>query len=253
MAKISPIYIGFTNKNMDNLLFEVIEIYGNDKYKIIFKNSKYETIARSKEIKNGQIRDIYTPYVYGVGYIGEDNYNANKQIYNIWHHMIRRCYDEKHRDKNPTYADCKVCKDWHNFSNFRKWYEDNYYEVEGEIMHLDKDILFKGNKIYSPQTCIFVPSRINDMFTKSNIKRGMYPIGVSWKSKNQKFQSQCSILKDGKKTMKYLGLYITIEQAFSAYKNFKENYIKEVADEYKDKIPQKLYDAMYRYEVEIDD
>ena len=53
--------------------------------------------------------------------------------------------------------------------------------------------------------------------------------------------------------MKYLGLYITIEQAFSAYKNFKENYIKEVADEYKDRIPQKLYDAMYRYEVEIDD
>jgi hypothetical protein len=36
-------------------------------------------------------------------------------------------------------------------------------------------------------------------------------------------------------------------------KNFKENYIKQVADEYKDLIPQKVYEALYRYEVEIND
>ena len=64
--------------------------------------------------------------------------------------------------------DCSVYEGWHNFQNFAKWYEDNYYEIEEEQMHLDKDILVKGNKVYSPDTCVFVPETINGLFVKSN-------------------------------------------------------------------------------------
>ena len=122
-------------------------------------------------------------------------------------------------------------------------------------MHLDKDILYKGNKIYSPSTCIFVPNRINTLFTKSNLTRGKYPIGVNIDNKTHKFRARCSIFDNiNKKVIRVtLGSYNNEIEAFQCYKRFKENYIKEVAEEYKNLIPTKLYEAMYKYEVEITD
>lgn len=122
-------------------------------------------------------------------------------------------------------------------------------------MCLDKDILYKGNKVYSPKNCVFVPEKINILFIKSNKSRGGYPIGVSYHKQNRKFVAKCSIydFKENKQKLIYLGCYDTPEKAFKAYKQFKEKHIKKVADYYKDKIPNKLYQAMYDYEVEITD
>ena len=113
---------------------------------------------------------------------------------------------------------------------------------------LDKDILIKGNKIYSPETCAFVPAEINGIFTKTNSKRGVYPIGVSL-HKEGRFQAK--VLKNKKQA--YIGLFDTPEEAFQAYKKAKEEYIKEVADKWKDKIDPRVYEAMYNYQVEITD
>ena len=247
--------IGFTNINMDNKVFTIIELVDKDHFKIKFEESGYETIAMRKELKNGRIRDVYTPYIFNLGYLGEGKYSNkyDKKLYETWRGMFKRCYDEENRHKNLTYKDCEVDDIWFNLQNFGKWYEDNFYQIEGEKMCLDKDILVKGNKIYSPNTCIFVPKRINELFTKTNKNRGKYPIGISWKEKNKKFQVQCSVVENERKTMKYLGLYTDLNEAFKVYKDFKENYIKQVADEYKDKIPKKLYEAMYSYKVEIND
>ena len=115
-------------------------------------------------------------------------------------------------------------------------------------MELDKDILNKGNKVYSPDTCVYVPQSINSLFTKSDKVRGEYPIGV-YKQKD-KYVAQ---LNKGNGKQIYLGSYSTPEEAFQAYKQAKEEYIKEVANEYKDKIPYRLYEALMNYEVEIDD
>ena len=121
-------------------------------------------------------------------------------------------------------------------------------------MQLDKDILKKGNKVYSPETCIFVPRRINSLFIKSDKARGRYPIGVTLRKDNGKYRSQCDVqYEEEPRKQIQLGQFDTPEEAFYAYKQFKENYIKEVADIYKPYIPEKLYEAMYRYEVEIDD
>lgn len=121
-------------------------------------------------------------------------------------------------------------------------------------MHLDKDILIKGNKIYSPDTCIFVPQRINKLFTKCDKNRGNSVIGTHH-DKNNKYQANCRLVnpKTGKSKNKYLGIYDTELEAFEVYKYYKEKNIKEVADYFKEQIPQKLYDALYNYEVEIDD
>lgn len=118
-------------------------------------------------------------------------------------------------------------------------------------MCLDKDILIKGNRIYGPDTCIFVPNRINALFTKSNSSRGLYPIGVSIHQGH--YKAHMSKIINGKKQMKYYGKYDTPEQAFECYKQIKEEYIKEVAEEYCGLIPDTLYFALCAYEVNIDD
>lgn len=155
--------------------------------------------------------------------------------------------------KHPTYTDCEVCDEWLNFQNFAKWYDENFYEVDGERMHLDKDILVKGNKIYSPETCIFVPQKINVLFTKCDKSRGESVIGTT--TRNGRYRVHCCLFnpKTGKSKYKNLGTYDTEEEGFKVYKYYKEKNIKEVADYYKIQIPQNLYDAMYSYKVDIND
>ena len=224
-----------------------IDVYFPE-YNWIAKNKRYN------EFKKGEISCVYERRTCGVGYIGLGEYspceNGKKtKCYKVWHSMLTRCYDSKVKRNYPTYKGCIVCTEWHNFQAFAEWYNDNYYEIPGEVMCLDKDILFKGNKTYSPETCIFVSNEINALFIKGNKDRGALPIGVSYHKKGNVYISRCNF---GNK-LKHLGYFDNPEKAFNAYKTAKENYIKEVADKYKEYIPQKLYCAMYNYEVEIDD
>ncbi len=209
--------------------------------------------------KKGEIKSHFTQTIYNVGIIGleetVDNSGEQAKSYKTWNSMLQRCYDKKFHLKKPTYADCLVCEEWKYYKNFKEWFNKNYYEIEGQKMMLDKDILRKNNKVYSPDTCVFVPERINTLFTKRQNDRGDLPIGVVWKKKNKKYEARCNVfdVKDIKYKRKYLGLYNTSEEAFNAYKKAKEENIKLIAEYYKDKIPQKLYDAMCRYEVSIND
>ena len=120
-------------------------------------------------------------------------------------------------------------------------------------MCLDKDILYKGNKIYSRKTCIFVPQRINNLFTKSNKRRGKDPIGV-YQLPSGNYEVKCN---NGYGKSVYLGTYSTKEEAFYRYKEYKEKVIKEVIDSYEGRIPEphysRLKEAMYNYKVEMDD
>lgn len=231
-----------------------IDVYFPE-YNWTFKNTYYSVF------KNGKIRCPYEKRYYGIGYIGEGKYKIHDKngkltkCYNTCHDMLKRCYDEKFHKNHPTYINCKVVKKWLNFQNFAEWYYDNYYEIEGQRMCLDKDIINKGNKIYSPENCIFAPEKINTLFVKRNNDRGEYPVGVYYNKRDKKFKTQCNVydFEENKTKRKNLGLYNSSQQAFESYKEFKENHIKDVADYYKEQIPKKLYDAMYNYEIEIND
>lgn len=214
--------------------------------------------ARYNKFKKGEIKCPYEPRLYGVGYLGEGKYTTTKNgkhtdEYRIWKSMLTRCYDPEFHKRKSTYKDCKVEDYLLNFQHMGEWIENNYYEIPGEIMCLDKDILYKGNEIYSRDTCIFVPQRINTLFTKSNKNRGDCPIGVRLNSLGN-YQVYCN---NGYNKKIYLGTYSTKEEAFQVYKNYKENLIKRTINEYKGKIPEphysKLREAMYNYKVEIDD
>lgn len=166
----------------------------------------------------------------------------------VWRDMLRRCFDMEYKENLPTYDTCTVCDEWLNFQNFAKWYYDNYYVIPDERIELDKDILIKGNKLYSKDTCVFVSHAINSLFTKRTNCRGKYKIGVSFV--NGKYKASCH---DGTKKRKNLGTFSTEHEAFLAFKEFKEKHIKEIAEKYKEYIPQKLYRALYAYEVQIND
>ena len=254
--------LGIEKYNKYGSLMKIIKCINTNKILILFSDYNYTQWSCWNNFQKGTIKSPYCKTVFNIGYLGEGSYNKTSfpKIYSHWFAMLNRCYNVCYTEQ-PTYINCEVCKEWHNFQNFAKWYEENYYEIEGEEMHLDKDILCKGNKIYSPQTCIFVPRNINMIFVNSKKTRGDYPVGISYhkhKNGNDKLDIRCNIIdKSTNKTktivLKNVPINYPIEQAFNIYKTFKEKYIKQVADEYKDLIPQKLYDAMYKYKVEITD
>ena len=241
--------IGYNNYGTKMVIVQYID---NKKAIIEFQDEyKYKTATSYSCFAKGNVSNPYDKTVFNIGYLGEGE--IDKNIYSVWSSMIKRCYTQKQNIKQISYVGCEVCEEWHNFQNFAKWYEENYYKVEGQRMHLDKDILYKNNKIYSPQTCIFVPERINTLFVNCTKSRGEYPVGVTYNKDNDMFHARCRVLEGEKSKTKHIGYYNTSFEAFISYKKFKENYIKRIADEYKEFIPNKLYEAMYKYEIEIDD
>lgn len=180
--------------------------------------------------------------MYGVGNIYRGEYNPT--IYSYWKNMISRCTLKT--DSLISYSACEICDEWLSYEAFEKWVnrpESNYHEK----YELDKDILSGKNKIYSPQTCVFVPKKLNMLLVKRKRGRGVYPIGVSYDKSRNKYYSHL-----GKK---YLGRYQTPWEAFQAYKQAKEAHIKEVAIQYfkEHKINERVYNALMSYEVEITD
>lgn len=259
MGKTKDDRIGECFKTKEGYEIIIIEYNRNDDLWIEFQDEhKAIKNVEYRSCVNGQVKNPYHPSVFGIGYLGVGKYeptinNKKTKQYDYWYNMMSRCYNDKEIMKRPTYEQCFVNEEVHCFQDFCKWFDNNYYEVEEDKMCLDKDILVKDNKEYRFDRMIFVPQRINTLFIKSDSIRGGLPIGVYYHKATNKYVAQCSILTDKGQKRKHLGLYNTPEEAFEVYKQFKEAYIKEVADEYKDKIPQRLYDAMYNWIVEIDD
>lgn len=199
----------------------------------------------------GEVKNPYHRSIFGVGFIGVGDFKCTingktTKEYETWRGMLRRCYSKELHDKFISYKGCSVVPEWHNFQVFCGWYNDNYYDLQ-EKVDLDKDIINKGNKVYSPDNCVFAPSRINTCVIKCDVQRGELPIGVV--KRDKMFEAKISV--EGKR--EYLGLYKTPEEAFLAYKEAKEQYIKKIALEYKYKIPTRLFVALMNYEVEITD
>lgn len=205
--------------------------------------------ARSEKHKNIPNK-LSRGYTCGVGVFDLNLSCHNEDIhdaYCCWVSMLRRCYDNKYHLLKPTYKDCVVCDEWRYFSKFKRWFDEN--NIKG--YHLDKDILIKGNKYYSPETCCFVPPEINTLLLNDKSKRNKkeLPVGVSKCGNGYRSRISC------KNKIIEIGTFDTPEEAFYAYKEAKEAYIKEVAQEYFDKgrITKRVYDALMKYEVEITD
>lgn len=246
--------IGEESINNQGEPMKIIEYIDCDNITVMFKESKTIVKSTYAHFKNGEIKDknfknIIKKERTCIGNTTTKDKNGNtKKSYNVWKGIIDRCCDEKFQKEHQSYQGCSICDEWLCYENFEKWYNENYYEIDGEMMCVDKDILYKNNKIYSPDTCIIVPTRINSMFKHRRKNKSIYPIGVGYAADKKLFTATAKC-GDVRKTT----YHKTSEEAFYSHKEMKEKMIKQIADEYKDKIPSILYDAMYRYEMEITD
>ena len=262
--------IGETNISNEGCIMKIVEYNNCDDIIIQFEDEyKYRLCTSYRHFKEGECKNPYFASVLGHGYMGvdkegnvpkiselKDGKNIDTWEYNKWGGMLQRCFDNKCKEKNPTYKDVTCCDRWLCFANFLEDLEilkQEYNWNVDEKLQLDKDILHKGNKIYSLENCVLVPQWINSLFTKNDTKRGEYPIGVCYNKQCKKYQAFCNI----NRKLKGLGLYNTPEEAFNVYKIAKENEIKRVADECVSKgyitKDSRLYNAMINYQVEIDD
>lgn len=146
----------------------VVEEYKNaNNVKVRFTLTGGIKKTKMCHVRSGNVRDDMMPVVYGVGFIGigpfSSRVNGKKTIcYHKWNGMLQRCYSAEYHNNKPTYRDCTVCDEWHNFQNFAKWFYENYPN-DGNEYHLDKDIKIKGNKTYSPDACSFVTASENNI------------------------------------------------------------------------------------------
>lgn len=152
---------------------EVLEFINSNNIRIRFLDTGSETTTTRSQLIYGGMKDKNKSLVYGVGYIGYGNYGSIKdgvpsKAYYCWSAMIERCYCKKFLKKSCAYIGCSVCDEWHNFQNFAEWYYKNY-PTDGLKYELDKDIKIKGNKLYSPEICMFVTRKENS--TQAQAKR----------------------------------------------------------------------------------
>ena len=217
MLKLKGIEVGGVYPTNDGFV-EVIEIVDSYHVKIQFLEPKWITFIGAGELRRGQARNRMKPSIQGVGYLGENpeiknNDKASRLAFDIWRSMIKRCYNPKGRYEGFTYKDNSVVTEWHNFNNFHIWYLNELSKLPKTdfTFQLDKDLLFPGNKIYSPDKCCLIPHAINSLFTDCGRSRGEYPLGVFKQGK--RFQAQCR--HPTKPRM--IGTFSTVAEAQIAY------------------------------------
>ena len=194
--------------------------------------------------------------VYGVGVNdggrpAKISYKHTKE-YKFWFSMLRRCFSEKCQDKNPTYKGCTISDNFLNYTYFYDWCQEQIgfgkVDEKGRGWELDKDILMLGNKTYSEYACVFVPQEINKFFTDRRNDRGEYPVGVCFNKFHGKYNALCSL--NGKQ--QHLGYFDTPQEAFSAYKPFKEALCKQLALKWQHEIDTRLFNAMINWTVKLE-
>lgn len=240
--------VGEINKNTYGTEMKIIKYVNSSDINIEFLDDYHFVREHTTytNFKRGNIKNPFDKEIMGKGCVGDGEYLTHYDsrhihpIYASWASMMRRCYDEQSKDDYLSYYGItEVCNEWLNYQTFAKWYDEHKYETEGRL-HLDKDIKYPGNKLYSPYHCMLVPQRINMLFTNKPNDRGL-PNGI--RREGNRYYA--------KYNQKELGSANSLEAAYKLYATEKEKVIKQVADEYKERIPKELYDAMYDYKVDI--
>lgn len=145
------------------------------------------------------------------------------QFYVVWRNMIKRCYNLKFQLSQPAYVGCTVADEWLNFSKFKRWMESQDWKGK----QLDKDLISIGNRVYSPEKCVFVDAKINLFVVASLSRKGDFPTGVCFDNKLNKFKASCKNQFTGK--VEHLGVFVVASDAHSAWKKRKHELACQLA------------------------
>jgi hypothetical protein len=242
-SKLRNKRIGSVNYNKYGSRMVVVD------YKCPYVTVKFDNGYITKTIwvsfKGGTVKNPYDKSVYGMGYLGEGKYNTGDSRtydfahirYRDWKRMLRYCLKDVKPDKNiPINKNEEVCLEWLNFQNFAKWYDENYYPIAGQTMHINNNIIKPGNKIYSPDTCLFVPRNIDRLFSTNKYN---LPQGIG-KHKN-KYSIQHKTFKE--RNITKFGIN-SLEEAIGIITEIKINELKELVDKYKNEIPANVLEIL---------
>lgn len=209
----------------------VINILPNGRYEVVFEDG-YRKITTDRSLSDRKIKNPYTPTVFGKGFIGEGfrcwvNGEVSKE-YRYWIGMMTRCYQEDHQLKNPSYEDAVVCQEWHSFQNFAEWCQTQV-GFGNKGWQLDKDLLKRGNKDYSPEFCCFIPKSIN----ASLINYSRKTLGCTFNEPTKRWQtSYFDILRQ----IRSSATFKEEEQARKFYYENRFNYTKYLIELYKSEL-----------------
>lgn len=238
MKPIKKERIGHEFTNKQGCCGVVVDYKNASQVLVHFDNTPSDAIVKTTwdRVVKGQTPNPYHPTTCGVGYLGQGEYErtvgrVSTPAYRYWCDMLRRCYDVGFHERQPSYADCEVCEEWHNYQNFAKWFENNYYEIKNDTLDLDKDLLVANNKVYSPETCWFIPTGIN---------RGY---------RNNKDRKAICALDSGEyviSPIKQSPRFTNLEEAKISYVNWTINKQLEKLESYKGELPVEIYQRLYR-------
>ena len=218
----------------------VTSIANSKNIKIQFENG-YSTTVTSQNLRKGQVKNPFHPSVVGVGFTGKGKYKptVNRKItlaYEAWRGILRRCYCPIFQKRNKSYIGCSVDVNWHNFQIFAEW----FYENCKTGMHIDKDLIKRGNRVYCSDFCSFVPPEINSLI---KTKSGKDPDGVY----SQDGFYIAHVAKYGIQT--YLGYFKSYSDAANVYREEKETHVKLIAEKYKSEIDPRVYSYLKNWKL----
>jgi len=227
-----PIFEGDIFKNTRGTEFVVKDYYFSNKVIIKFLDEfGFERFTNVDGIKKGLVKNPYDKVHSGVGYLGEGIHNSSSPHYAKWAAMISRCYNKEIQSKRyPSYLGCSVDSIWHNFQNYCEWSSNNEFYNKG--WHLDKDLIVLGNKVYSPETCCFIPPEINsclinclDEFSGVNFdkSRGLYLVRASLNKK-----------------VKNLGRFDSEQEALIVYRKYKQMHLNDLSEKYEGLVDKRV-------------
>ena len=249
--------VGRVCKSKSSGDFKILKYNDARDVEIQFVKTGFETVVELGNIRNGNLKDLYSPSVYSIGIVGTKYPISEGGVltkeYKLWCGMLQRCYSDSYQKQRPTYEGCEVSENFKSYEYFYEWCNKQIgfgNDGNGNPFQLDKDLLNKGNKVYSEDSCVFIPREINQVLVKRTALRGEHLIGVYWHKRGKAFAAK---VNKNKGNQEHLGLFKTEIEAFNAYKRAKEAFIKEQAEKWKGQIDDRAYNALMNYTVNIDD
>lgn len=227
--------------------FIVLNYKSNVNVTIKFVKTGFVTTTTLIQIQKGTVWDKLSPSLCGVGILGEkykikDCFGKFVKEYRVWRSMLTRCYSEDYIKRFPTYDKCEVSNNFKHYEYFYEWC-NRQKGFNEDIWHLDKDLLIRDNKLYSEETCVFLPEILNLAIVKPKAKD--LPVGVTRIMNSDKFAARISRYN----ITKNLGTFNDVTTAHNVYCNAKKEYIVELAETYRDKLDARAYLALIEYKV----
>lgn len=217
--------------------------------KIKYTFGGQEKFYDARDIRKGGIKSLFSRAVFGIGYMGDgpfssvDSEGKPTRLYNRWKAVLGRCYN----GNNPritSYDTSTVSDEWLNFQTFAYWLSSQKYYLKN--YDIDKNLLSVSGTNYSAENCCMLPPAINTAIVRKgkNTSNGL-PCGVHWHAHNCCYTSTVHTAYST-----YQGSFQSVEAAWKVAKKSKEEYVKTLANKFKENLDEHVYNALMAWEQE---